>query len=331
MPWVSVVIPIHSCRATIGMVLDGLFKQKVPARCEVIFICDTIKDDTLEIIHAHPLSTLWDVVEINQPNCGLAAAYNTGWKAARARYILNMHPDCYPVGDDALRRQVEWLERESALAVQPLVDIPQGDWDAMSFWDRVTSSQFRHAKPGNALMGKFDLIRRDALEKVGGFDEKCFFSAAEDADMMERLLAAGKVASSDVVVIHAHVHPPSSKFVSILRKHAQIGEGAGAMLRKHGLTWALSPRAFPITAINALKLVLLMAVFVPVLPVSLGAIVLMLLFATYYGRWAFLTRDWRVVLIPFAVALMFSVYAVAMVRGFILGRQSFHYARRSKN
>jgi len=48
----------------------------------------------------------------------------------------------------------------------PLIDIPQGDWHKMSFWDRVTSSQFRNAKPAHGLSGKFDLIRRDALEKM---------------------------------------------------------------------------------------------------------------------------------------------------------------------
>lgn len=330
-PWVSIVIPIHSCRATIGKTLDGLDEQKVPAPCEIIFLRDIIKDDTLEIIRAHPLASRWDMVEIDRPGGGLAAAYNLGWRAARSRYVLLMHPDCYPANKDALQRQVDWLEREGALAVEPLIDIPQGDWDSMSFWDRVTSSQFRHAKPAHGLAGKFDLYRREVLEKVGGFDDVHFFSAAEDADMVLRLMKVGTIAYSDVVVVHAHIHPPASRFISTLRKQAQVGEGAGALLRKHGFAWAFAPSAFPITAVNGLKLGLLVGAFVPILPVSLCSIALMLLLATYYGRWAMLTRDWRVVLIPFAVSLMFSVYALSMVRGFVLGRQSFHYARRPKH
>jgi GT2 family glycosyltransferase len=307
-----------------------LYRQKLPWWSEVIFVCDTIKDDTLELIHNHPLAKKWEVLEIKKPGRGLAEGYNLGWRAARSNFVFFMHSDCYPADDDAMIRQVQWLEKDDSLAVQPLVDIPQGDWDAMSFWDRVTSSQFRHAKPNNALMGKFDLIRRDALEKIGGFDEKCFFSAAEDADIMEMLLSMGRVASADVMVIHAHKHPPASKFVSVLRKHAQYGEGTGAMLRKHGLAWALARRAFPVTAVNALKLILLIGIFVPYWPVSVGSIVLMLSLAIYYGRWAMLSRDWRVVLIPFAVSLMFSVYALSMVKGFILGRQTFGYHKRTK-
>jgi len=47
-PWASMVMPIHSCRNTILKSLDGLDRQQVPWWCEVIFILDTIKDDTLE-------------------------------------------------------------------------------------------------------------------------------------------------------------------------------------------------------------------------------------------------------------------------------------------
>ena len=331
-PWVSFMIPIHSCSVTIGKMLDSLYRQKVPSRCEIIFLCDTIKDDTLEIIAAHPISASWDIVKIKRPaGAGMAAACNLGWKTARSNYVFYMHPDCYLLDDNSIVRQMQWLEREGALAVEPLIDIPQGDWDTMSFWDRVTSSQFRHAKPAHGLANKFDLIRRDALEKLGGYDEEHFSSAGEDADMVERLLAIGKIAYSDVVVVHGHLHPPSSKFSSTLRKHAQIGEGAGAVLRKQGLAWALAPRALPITIVNGLKLGLLVGAFIPVFHIWLISIALMLLLATYYGRWAFLTRDWRVPLIPFAVSLMFAVYAISMVRAFIRGRQTFNYSKRAKS
>ena len=331
-PWASVVMPIHSCRNTIPKALDGLYRQKTPGRCEVIFVCDTIKDDTLEIIHNHPLSKRWEMVEISKPGRGLAEGYNIGWRAARSNLVFYMHSDCYPVADDAMLQMLAWLERENALAVMPLIDIPQNDWDSMNFWDRVTSSQFRHAKPAHGLSGKFDLFRRDGLEKIGGFDEKRFFSASEDADMVEQVNKAGKLAASDVVVIHAHLHPPESRFISVLRKQAQYGEGGGALLRKNIGSFDFLRRAFVILALNGLKLTLFIGLFLwPIswiIPVcSLG---LLLLLSAYYGRWAMLTPDWRSPFIPFAVSLMFSINALSMVRGFIQGRQSFHYHKRVK-
>jgi len=326
-PWASVVMPIHSCRNTILKSLDGLFRQKVPWWCEVIFVCDTIKDDTLELIHNHPLAKQWDIVEIKKPGRGLAEGYNLGWRAALSNYVFFMHSDCYPVADDAMLQMVGWLARDNALAVMPLIDIPQNDWDSMNFWDHVTSSQFRHAKPAHGLSGKFDLMRRDALEKIGGFDEKRFFSAAEDADMVEQVNKIGKLAASDVVVIHAHLHPPASRFVSVLRKQAQYGEGAGALLRKNISSFDFVRRAFLILALNGVKLALFVGLFIPA--VSIYSLLLLLLLAAYYGRWAMLTRDWRAPLIPFAVALMFSINALSMMRGFIVGRQTFGYHKRT--
>jgi len=324
-PWATVVMPLRKCRATVGRSLDALLRQKVPARCEIIFVCDQPDDDSLEVVRGHPLAAKWDFVEIFHPGRGLAQAYNLGWKAARSPYIFNMHSDCYPVDDDAMIRTVNWLECEGALAVQPLNDIPQDDWAKMSFWDRVTSSQFRHAKPSNALMGKFDLIRRDALQRIGGFDEARFFSSAEDADMIEMILGIGKLANSDVLVIHAHLHPPHGAFKSALRKHVQQGEGSGALFRKYCFSLSFFRRAWVIMGLNGLKLILLIGIFIP--PISLYAAALMLLLSIYYARWAMLTRDWRVVLIPFAVSLMFAYHALAMVRGFVRGRQSFDYIK----
>jgi GT2 family glycosyltransferase len=325
MPWATVVMPIRKCRETVARSLDALLRQKVPARCEIIFVSDQPDDDSLSVVRQHPLREHWDFIEISHPGRGLAQAYNLGWKKARSPYIFNMHSDCYPADNDAMIRLVDWLEREGAAGVMPLNDIPQGDWESMSLWDRVTSAQFRHAKPAHALMGKFDLIRREALEKIGGFDEARFFSSAEDADMVELLWAVGKIAMSDVIVIHAHQHPPKSAFKATLRKHMQLGEGTGALFRKYWHSWAFFKRAWPIIGVNVLKLVLLIGIFIP--PISLYAAVLMLLLSVYYARWAMLSRDWRVVLIPFAVSLMFAVFAVAMVRAFVRGRQSFDYIK----
>jgi len=132
-PWASVVIPLRNCRASIGKTLDGLMRQRVSGPCELILSRDIITDDTLEIIYAHPLASAWKVVEICHPGRGYGQACNLGWKIARAKYIFFVHSDCYPVSNDTMQQQVDCLERESAVAVKPLVGIPTGDWEAMSF------------------------------------------------------------------------------------------------------------------------------------------------------------------------------------------------------
>lgn len=321
--WISVVIPLRDSRKSIGKALDGLHHQKLAGRCELILVCDLIHDDTLELIHNHPLAKDWSVVEITKPGRGLAEGYNLGWKAARAPQVLFMHSDCYPIADDAMLQMCETLRRESAVAVKPLVATPDGDWETMSFWDRVTSARFYPARPEHNLLGKFDLFDRAALEKIDGFDQQRFLSSTEDADITVRLLAIGKIVAADVVVIHAHLHPPEAKFKAVLRKQGQTGEGFGALVRKHGLVFAFTGGMLPVTAINLLKLVLPIAVFIP--PVSLYAAILLALLSLYYVRWAVFTADWRVVVLPVAIPLIFLAYGVATIRGYCRGRQAFDY------
>ena len=176
-----------------------------------------------------------------------------------------------------------------------------------------------------AITRPVDCNFSDALEKINGFDEVRFFSSAEDADIVERICAIGKLVSSDVLAIHAHKHPPDAKFKGVLRKHVQQGEGSGALFRKYWYSANFIRRAWPIIGVNGLKLVLLIGLFIP--PITLYAAAGMLGLSILYARHAMLTRDWRVVLIPFAVSLMFACFAVAMVWAFIRGRQSFDYIK----
>jgi hypothetical protein len=89
------------------------------------------------------------------------------------------------------------------------------------------------------------------------------------------------------------------------------------LLRKYMLLPEYIRRAYVIVGLNALKLVLFAGVFIP--PVSLYSLVLLLVLAIYNTHWAMFSREWRVVLVPFAVSLMFGFFAVAMARAFVRG------------
>ena len=58
-------------------------------------------------------------------------------------------------------------------------------------WRRATSVVHRkRVRPTEFLQGSALLVRRDAFEQVGGFDES-FFMYGEDADLCARLRGAG--------------------------------------------------------------------------------------------------------------------------------------------
>jgi GT2 family glycosyltransferase len=156
-----------------------------------------------------------DVLE-RANNDGFATAANAGIAATAAPWVLLVNPDAWP-RDDAVEALLRCGERDPRVgAVGPLLVDEQGrparstirpplSPAALALWaavpKRVTSAYdlWRRAtrrgaddalRPGEFLQGAALLLRREAFDAVGGFDER-FFMYGEDADLCERLVGAG--------------------------------------------------------------------------------------------------------------------------------------------
>ena len=149
-------------------------------------------------------------------NDGFGSAANVGIAASDSPWILLLNPDAWPEGD-AIDRLVRFAEgRPRVGAAGPLLSGPDGrpqrstiraplghaalafwgawprasSW-AYGLWRRATA--FARARPVGTvefLQGAVLLLRREAFEEVGGFDES-FFMYGEDADLCVRLRNAG--------------------------------------------------------------------------------------------------------------------------------------------
>jgi GT2 family glycosyltransferase len=156
-----------------------------------------------------------DVLE-RASNDGFATAANAGIAATTAPWVLLLNPDAWP-RDDALPALLRCGERDPRTGVVgPLLVDEQGQaarstirpplspaalalWAAVpkrvtrgyDLWRRATRRGTPDAvRSGEFLQGAVLLLRREAVEAVGGFDER-FFMYGEDADLCERLAAAG--------------------------------------------------------------------------------------------------------------------------------------------
>jgi hypothetical protein len=161
------------------------------------------------------------------------------------------------------------------------------------------------------------------MESIDGYDEKRFFSAGEDIDITVRLSRIGIVARSNVTVVHGHEHPKQSTIKYILRKQCQLGQGFGALIRKHGFRLCRNRETRFLFALHGLKLFLLTGLLIPYLrlPCLLG---LLLMIALYSGK-ALALKDRRVVFIPIVVLAQFLSFLGATVGGFVAGRQMSDY------
>ena len=179
---------------------------------ETIVVDHGSTDGTLELIRER----FPDVRVIEQANRGYGAGLNAGLHVAPGRYYLIVNSDAWVVGD-AVERLVSFAdEHPEAAVVAPRLSNPDGTLQRSvrgfpTLWRLATEYFFlRKLAPRSRALnafyaGDFDhgetrevewvmaacfLIRRDAADAVGLFDEQ-FFMFSEETDLLYRFHAAG--------------------------------------------------------------------------------------------------------------------------------------------
>ena len=192
MPRVSVIVPAFNAAASIGDTLDSALAQTY-AEIEVIVVNDGSTDGTMDVVTARArLDSRIRVIE--QANAGVAVARNRGIEAARGQFIAPLDADDFWDPSKIVRqmRRMEecgprtgfvycwwvWLdERNRVLDASPRWRV-EGD---------VRAKLLQVNFCGNASV---PLIRREALEAVGGYDSAMRRSGAqgcEDWDIVVKI------------------------------------------------------------------------------------------------------------------------------------------------
>ncbi len=157
-----------------------------------------------------------DVRVIEQENRGMGGGNNTGMRAAGGRYVLLLNSDAW-VEDGGLERLVAFAdEHPGAAVVGPRLLNPDGSLQRSvrgdpTVWRLATEYLFlRKLAPGSRLLNAFYgggfahdetreveslqgaalLVRREAADAVGLFDEG-FFMFSEETDWLYRFRRAG--------------------------------------------------------------------------------------------------------------------------------------------
>jgi N-acetylglucosaminyl-diphospho-decaprenol L-rhamnosyltransferase len=146
-------------------------------------------------------------------NDGFARAANAGVAASTGRWILLLNPDAWPEQSRAVDQLVRFAEEEPRLGAagpqllgadgypqRSVIRPPRGAFSlavwaafprAVSRLYGVWRGRARTApREGEFLQASALLVRREAFEEIGGFDES-FFMYGEDADLSARLREAG--------------------------------------------------------------------------------------------------------------------------------------------
>ncbi len=201
LPEISAVLATYRRPALLRRCLAALVAQTgiAPDRYEIVVVDDGRTEDTREEVATFARATGGaPAVRYlrSEGTRGPAAARNRGWRAARAPVIAFTDDDTVPDAQwlaEALRALTPDLMALSGRVVVPVSGPPT---DHARMTQGLETAEFVTA---NAI------VRRQALEEIGGFDERFTRAWREDSDLHFALLERyGTVGRAEAAVV---VHP----------------------------------------------------------------------------------------------------------------------------
>ena len=210
----SIIIVNYNVKEFLQNLLHSAEKASSRISKEIIVIDNASDDGSVDIIkQKFPTVKLIE----NKNNIGFGSANNQGLKIAQGKYILFINPDCI-VSENTFDKMISFfnehpdcglagckiLNSDGSLQLACRRSFP-GPWTSFT---KVTG--LSNLFPGSrifarynltyldenkthevdAVSGSFMMIKRDAYEKVGGFDDQ-FFMYGEDLDLCYRVQKAG--------------------------------------------------------------------------------------------------------------------------------------------
>ena len=308
-PKVSVIIPIYGRLGDVPRLVEKLNQQTVKPR-EIILVDSSpseLKDVPPGVIYLK-----------NTVDLALSGDYNHGARHATGDLLLLMQQDCAPGSDSDLEENLRLLTPDR-VAVSSSVTLPRENWQSYNFWGQALMARWVGTVQ-QGISGKFDLIRADVFRKIGGYDTDTFGFAGEDMDLWLRLSREGAVFVAPTRVIHLHNQSGKTTCADLFKKHYQLAESFGALVRRWGLRLREVPYASHV-AHHLAKYLYLVIPFCLIFPRQLIPFLLVAANFTNLDVWRISSPKKFAFLI--LNPALFLVGAAGTLKGFVTGKQRY--------
>lgn len=313
---VSVIIPVYNASSTIKKTLQSLIGQQKLIN-ELIIINDGSSDNSIEIINKFFKKDFFSIKKqiINHPkSIGLSASYNDGINHSHGDLIITLHADV-TLQKNALKLLLTPFSNPKTVATYHQVNHPISLWKKYNFWQQVFFDR-QMGVTQSGLDGKFDCYRRQALLKVGLFDNKTFFRAGEDGDIFLKFQKIGQVVATKATIVHLHNIEPSFDYKKIIYKQAQYSQAQGALLKRHG---PISIAHFFHTFFREILLTLIIIPYFNTI-----SLILIFLYSIIYSRNTLRqnSHDIRILFLPLLNIYLLFVSFIYTLKGYFYGQQT---------
>jgi len=213
-PVLTIVIVSFNSRRFLRRCLNSLKRSRDKSPFRVLLVDNASSDGTVQMTKK---AFEWVEVIVNLDNVGFSAACNQAIGVSSSRYVLFLNPDI-EIKPDAVARMVKKMGSSPGTGVLgglvfDASGVPQHSASRQipgllsAFFHlsglsrlfprsaRINRYSQSHASPFEerevgSVSGSFMMIRKEALDQVGGFDER-FFLYGEDMDICQRIAEKG--------------------------------------------------------------------------------------------------------------------------------------------
>lgn len=224
---VSVVIPVRDNQGGIDRVLRTIDALELSARPREIVVVDDGSDGA--VVVEHPIASRLNVRIVRIPKRGPAAARNEGWRTARGCWVLFIDSDCVP-SETFITGFVAVMNGSVAYAgnVQALA---QDELSRYYDMQHILVPPPTDAYEPAYLVTANALVWRQALVRVGGFDESFPLAGGEDIDLALRLARIGRLSYGLSSVVF---HDYGDGLVDFVERFIRYGRGNRLLEERHG-------------------------------------------------------------------------------------------------
>ncbi len=222
MPKVTIVIPAYNAEKYIAQTIDSVLCQSY-SDWELVVVDDGSKDSTLVIVKSLAEKD-WRIKVVSSKNGGVSLARNLGIERSSGEFLAFLDADDIWLSDN-LTKKVEMLMKEPTLGLVHssaeiinaksiltggiLEGIEGYILDELLAWKRTCI-------PGPSSI----LIRKELIEKVGGFDPE--LSTAADQDFFIRVAASYKIGRVSEVTWQYRIHENNMHANILLMEHDEL-------------------------------------------------------------------------------------------------------------
>lgn len=191
-PKASIVIPTYNRPQYIQRVIESILNQTYK-NIEIIIVDGSPNNETEEVIQPYLTDTRINYIHQKEKHTQsdrrfIAKARNKGVKVAKGEYIAVLDDDDFWCDREKLEKQINFLENHPEYVVTGggVIVINEKNQEIRRCLCPETDEEIREAMLFNCPFWHSTVVfRRDALEKIGGYNEDLPYS--EDWDLFMRL------------------------------------------------------------------------------------------------------------------------------------------------